>query len=510
MSGMDLTWTEPGPVSRAFLDDESSVSVIMGPIGAGKTTTNLFKHFLLSTIANVSPIDGKRRYRVGVVRDTYRELWSTTIPSWWKRVPPDVGEWTGGRDQPAVHKVTINLGDRTTAELEVWFRAIGEQAVEAALRGIEPTSWYLNEIDLLAPEVLIYAKSRVGRYPDMAHGGPGWYGVTGDLNAPDTENYIYKLFVEKPQPGHKLFIQPSGFDPAAENLDNLPADYYQRASEGQPEWWIRRFIRNQWGYSRFGTPVYPEYNDQLHVAADDLKPVEGIPMLIGLDAGKHPAAVFEQHMPDGQWRWELELYGPGMGPTRFSELLNQAIKDFCPWHAKRAADGAIIGYADPSAAFGGDGEDHSWLQVVRAKTHLTIRPAPTNKFAPRRDVLFKPLTTLIDGNRPGFLISPRACPLIRAGFNALYRYRDRKVMGQAVSQMADEIEKNDNSHPMEAGQYAMLGGGEYYELQGRKGAQLSAALGQAHALTDDDAGAHAPSRFSFSKRGNAQSFAIDE
>lgn len=467
MSGLSLNFISPGPVTDAFLACEEPVQALLGPIGGGKTTSNFYKHIINATRAKVSPLDGRRRYRLGVVRSTYRELWSTTIPSWWKQVPPDTGTWTGGTDQPAVHRILFNDG-RGVIEFEVWFRAIGEQAVEAALRGMEVTAWYLNEADLLAEDVLTYCKSRLGRYPDMSHGGPAWSGVTMDFNAPDTENYLYKLLVEdkKEGDGNRLFTQPSGLDPRAENLANLPPGYYADRARGQPDWWVRRFIINQWGYSRSGTPVYPEFNDQLHVAAEDLKPIEGRPLILGIDTALHPAMMIEQQMPDTQWRWLRELYCPGMGPTRFAEATLQVLNDFAPWHMRRAADGMVVGHVDPSAQYGGDGEDGAWLDIFRAKTHLLLRPAPTNKFAPRRDVLIKPLTTMIDGKTPGFQMSPRACPLSRGGMNARYRYKDRRLLG-GTTMIGDDVEKNDASHPIEAGQYAMLGGGAYYELTQR-------------------------------------------
>ena len=210
---MKIEWNSPGPVSGAFMDARNDVDALMGPIGAGKTTTNLFKHMTLATEGLPSPADGVRRYRLGVVRDTYRELWSSTIPSWWKRVPPDTGEWTGGHDQPAVHRIRFDDG-RGLIEYEVWFRAIGEQAVEAALRGVEVTSWYLNEADLLAPGVFIYCRSRMGRFPDKSlHGEPAYYCTTMDFNAPAIDNYLYLLLVEAPPPKFNLFVQPSGFDP---------------------------------------------------------------------------------------------------------------------------------------------------------------------------------------------------------------------------------------------------------------------------------------------------------
>ncbi|MES2171014.1 MAG: hypothetical protein V4479_09900, partial [Actinomycetota bacterium] len=64
------------------------------------------------------------------------------------------------------------MPDKTVVDFTIEFGAIGENAVEDFMRGYEPTAFYLNELDLLARDVFIYAKGRVGRYPDMNEGGP--------------------------------------------------------------------------------------------------------------------------------------------------------------------------------------------------------------------------------------------------------------------------------------------------------------------------------------------------
>ena len=40
------------------------------------------------------------------------------------------------------------------------------------------------------------------------------------------------------------------------NVKALPAGYYERMCETEEDWYIRRFVMNEWGYSRDGLPVY--------------------------------------------------------------------------------------------------------------------------------------------------------------------------------------------------------------------------------------------------------------
>src|SRR5690606_4374202 len=124
--------------------------------------------------------------------------------------------------------------------------------------------------------------------------------------------------------------QPSGFSPQAENRENLPPGYYEAQAVGQPDWYVRRMIRNEFGYSRDGRPVYPEFSDARHVAAEALRPGPGLRLVIGADAGLTPAATIWQRLPNGQWRCLDELVaesGAGMGAKRFGEALNRLLAE---------------------------------------------------------------------------------------------------------------------------------------------------------------------------------------
>lgn len=477
---MQLRYRSPGPVCEAFRLSRAPVRMIMGPVGSGKTSACLFQMVEIAAAQRPSPLDGIRYSKFGVIRDTYRNLQATTIPSWHNWVPKSVGHWNG--EAPMTHEIVMNLPGIGTINLIVEFIALGENRVEDVMRGWEGTGAYINEADRMTREVLIYVLSRVGRYPSKKiHGGPSWYGVWLDMNAPDTENWTYAGFVEELVQGYEFFRQPSGFSPQAENLENLPDGYYDNIARGQPDWWVRRFVRNDFGYSRDGMPVYPEYNDSLHCAADELAPVRGIPLELGLDAGLTPAAIIGQRMPNGQRRVLDEIAttaGAGLGPARFSALLNDLLKE--------RYDGLPIagGSADPSAAFGQDDAagEKSWIQSVAANTGITIIPAPTNALTPRLEAVRIPLTRLIDGHTPGLLISPR-CKALRKGFNSNYRYRRLHVVGD--SRYQEVPDKNDASHPHDGLQYLMLRGDGYREAMGRKAARDDGRR-QIAAVTEDN------------------------
>jgi hypothetical protein len=477
-AGLSIHYRPPGPVAAAFYRDRAPVTGIMGPVGSGKTGASLMRMVAIARAMRPSPIDGVRRAKFAVIRDTYRNLEATTIPSWHAWVPPTVGQWTSGA--PAEHRIVFDDG-QGVIELIVEFIALGEMRVEDVMRGWEGTGAYLNEADRLNPDVLTFVRGRVGRYPAARHGGCSWSGVWCDFNAPDTDNWTYATFVEGRAAGVTFYVQPGGRDPGAENLANLPPDYYARQSVGAPQWYVDRMVDNKFGYSRDGKPVYREYNDKVHCAAHDLEPLPGCDLIIGADAGGSPAASIWQRAPDGQWRGLDELValqGEVMGPKRFGEELNRLLRArfaaFKPEH--------IRGVGDPSAAYGNDkkAEEMAWLEVLSTATGIRFRPAPTNKLTLRLEAVRLPLSRFIDG-RPALLISPRM-KFIRKGFNSHYRYR-RVQTGEG--RYHDEPEKNQWSHPHDSAQYVMVSEGEHLEVLGRRRHRAGAPR-QTHAITDDE------------------------
>ena len=459
-----ISYSPPGPISTRFMHSDALVRGLMGPYASGKTSCGLMDLVRRAGMQARSPVDGVRRTKWAIVRDTYRNLEKTTIPSWLEWVPKDMGEFTGGDGgRPAKHVVPLGMPDGSRVEAIFEFFGLGENRVEDVMRGWEGTGALLDEADRLGRDILTFVLGRIagGRYPSMTHGGPTWQGVTCIFNAPDTENWTYGDFVKNKLAGFEFFRMPSGFSSRAENLKNLKPGFYERMAIGQPDWWVRRYIENRWGYSREGLPVYPDFNDDFHVAGYPLKPIPNRPVLVGFDAGLSPAGILFQVAADGQFRILEEIVGTNIGATRFSEEVVRV-------QSARYGDWDLEGWADPASMSRASTDERSWLDVVAANTKLTIKPAPTNALIPRIDAVRNPLVRLIDGARPGLLLD-QGCTVLREGFNSGYHFK--RVRIGSGDRFEEVPAKNEFSHPHDGLQYGALGAGEYQRMlnQGRRG-----------------------------------------
>jgi hypothetical protein len=210
------------------------------------------------------------------------------------------------------------------------------------------------------------------------------------MNAPDFDNWTYgdasrsemRGFVENVPKGWKLFIQPGGMEPGAENRENLSATYYDELLADNPDWWARRFVHNKFGYSREGKPVYANWDESRHVG--ELKFDAKRKLQLGVDNGRTACAIAGQRMQNGALRILREFIPETrMGPRQFGKQLSLWLSEnfaeaFTPQGAGYEAWCDPAGFnPDPSS------EDTVWVEVVSEHANLHIRPSPDFRFAPR-------------------------------------------------------------------------------------------------------------------------------
>lgn len=398
---------------------------------------------------------GVRRSRWAVVRNTYGELRSTTIKTWQAWVPDHVMRII--YDAPIRGVWTKTLADGTTMELEMLFIALDRPDHVKKLLSLELTGAWLNEAREIPKPILDGLTGRVNRFPSLEEGGFNWSGVIMDTNPPDTDHWWYRLAEEETPLDWRFFRQPAaltysptlGWQPNhhAENIENLTKgyDYYLLAVQGKTMEWCKVYVMGEYGAVMDGKVVYPEYNDDIH-ARPSIPAVTSVPLLVGVDFGLTPAAVFGQVTARGQLRILGELVSENMGIRQFA-------RDVLRPHLAAKFPGLPIKMpSDPAGAQRAQTDERSCFDELVAAGYKPIA-ARTNAFLPRREAVAGFLTRMTDGE-PGFLISIEGCPILRKGFLGGYRFSRVQVVGD--ERYKDVPEKNRFSHPHDGLQYLAL------------------------------------------------------
>lgn len=429
----------PGPISHAFLMDESFVRGIMGPFGSGKSSACVIDILRRSHLQRPSK-DGIRHTRWAIIRNSYPELKSTTIKTWGDWCPLQYGKITF--DSPICHRIT--MGD---LDIEVFFLALDSPEDVRKLLSLELTGAWINEAREVPKEILDAVTARVGRFPSMKDGGPTWSGILMDTNPPDDQHWWYDAAEVNLPKGWRFFRQPGGRDPNAENKRNLLPNYYERLSAGKSPDWINVYVDSNYGYVVEGKPVYDQFRDSTHVAA--IEPNPHFELSIACDFGLTPAAVIGQQLPDGRWIIVDEVVTDNSGVVRFAETLAKYVGTHYP-------DFSIgMGYGDPAGDARGS-DERTAFDIMREYTGWDWKPAPSNDIPIRLEVVMNCLNRMVDG-KPGILLSPK-CKTLRKGFNGSYCYAPfRTGNGRRFH---DKPAKNVWSHIQDALQYLLLGGGE--------------------------------------------------
>lgn len=471
----DFTYKPDGDTLKAFMRDESFVRAIRGPIGSGKSVGCAVEIFRRACAQEPGP-DKIRRTRWAVIRNTNPQLKTTTIKTWLEWFPEDqFGKFNWA--PPFTHHIKV-----ADLDMEVIFLSMDRPEDVRKLLSLELTGVWVNEAREVAQTIVTNALTRVNRYPSMKDGGGGatWSGMIMDTNAPSHDHWWAIMSGEAPMPegigedealtlikpaNWRFFSQPPamldrrdedgklvGYDlnPARENAKYIKPEYYLNLIQGQTRAWIENMVQNKLGSVFEGGPVYPSFNSHTHIAKELLQPIPGHDIYIGMDFGLTPAAIFGQRVRD-RWLIFRELVEVSMGTARFAVKLAKVMREEFPGFTFRLT-------GDPAGDQRAQTDESTPFDILRA-AGIEARPAETNDWLVRQAAVDGLLGRLVDG-QPGFLVS-RACPVLIAGFEGGYHY----------PQGSDRPDKTGRgarfSHPHDALQYLVLGGGEGRKVLGR-------------------------------------------
>lgn len=337
------------------------------------------------------------------------------------------------------------------SECEVLFRALDRPDDVAKLLSLELTGAWVNEAREINKGIIDMLQTRVGRYPSFRDGGASWFGIIMDTNSPDDMSWWYRTFEEMRPDGWKQFVQPGGVSAHAENIPNLPPDYYKRIMQGKDQAWIDVYVHGHYGFILDGKPIYPEFNDTIHVSKEPLKAIDKLSLCF--DFGLTPAAVVLQEV-NGQYQAIDEIVTEDMGAKRFASVVNQKMQTDYRGHEIEHITG------DPAGEQRAQTDETTPFQILHSEG-INAVPAYTNDFTIRRESVASSLGRLTMAGHPGLLISPK-CKYLRRGMAGGYKYRQLQVRGE--ERYNEQPEKNIYSHVCEALQYGMLGYGEGHKL----------------------------------------------
>ena len=464
MSEIEYSYAPQGPTLEQYLLSKEQRTFICGPLGSSKTNASCWKAFR-AMIDQEPNGEGVRKTRIAAIRNTYPDLFGTTVKDWLDMFE-GLGRFIKGGLEPPTHHLSFALEDGTRVEAEMIFLALDREEHVKKLRGLQLTAAWINETKEIPFAIISMLDLRVGRYPQDS--APTWYGIFGDTNAPDTDHWYYRM-AEVDRPDGWVFLkQPGGLfrndkdspwelNPEAENIQNLPKGYYIKGAQGKSEDWILVNLANEYGFVKDGKPVYPDYRDSTHCRQFEL--VKEFGLDIGLDFGLTPAAVIGQEQVTGQWRIRRELVTEDTGVIRFAGELKRYLAEHFPGWKIRSITGDPAG--DQRQV--GDSQERTVFQLLEAEG-IMAKPAPSNDFNLRTEAFAAPMRRMIDGE-PGFMIHPD-CTVTRRGLQGGYCFKRIAVAGD--ERFRDVPDKNKYSHPCEAGQYLVMGRGAHKAVMPKK------------------------------------------
>ena len=255
-------------------------------------------------------------------------------------------------------------------------------------------------------------------------------------------------------------------NPEAENIRHQPAgySYYLMQVPGASMEFIKVFLRGQYGTLTDGTPVYPEYQDHIHCAAEEFGPIPGVGITLGWDAGLTPAVSMSQITPLGQKRIFDELLvveHASMGLRQFSQtvVVPYLLKKYPEFVEKKL----FTSYSDPAMSIRSQNDEVTGLMILNQKGRngkkslrdigIKTKPARTNSPIARQDAVKSYLISEVDDGVPGFLLSPR-CKYLRKGFRGGYVFERVQVSGD--EKYKDAPKKDHSSHIQDGLQYDCL------------------------------------------------------
>jgi hypothetical protein len=447
-----INFDAPPTISQMMMDNKK-LRFTRGPVGSGKSTGKAMELFRRAIEQAPGP-DGIRRTQMAVVRNTGQQLRTTCLVTIQTLFGPLV------RWKPSTMEVIFEFDDIYSNWILL---PLDTPDNIRRLLSLELTMAWVSEFREIQPQIVKDVFSRCGRYPSKLNGGPTFYGVVAETNAFD-EDSLWFDELENELPGNwSYFVQPSGativdFDgvetlvPTGENHENLPETYYQDLAEsnGGPESnWSRQYIFNEIAPSVSGEAVFnANFDHDFHISKTEIEVIPTLPLCIGIDTDRNPAAVVTQIDPIGRMNVLGEAFATNMGMELFVETYLRPLL-----YESRFAGCPVYLVIDPSGITKSSIGEESTLAALTRMGFVAIL-AQTNMIEPRLRAVDTWLQKQL-GGKGAIQFDKTHCPVLVLAMGSRYRFRKKKKDQQL------EV-KPDKNHPFsdlcDGLQYACLGG----------------------------------------------------
>jgi hypothetical protein len=448
-----------------------------GPVGSGKSSGCIW-HIVLNAMKQKVWYGDTRYSRYAIIRASYPALKSTVIKSW--------KNWFKGMvnivyDTPIRGELRFPHPDgESMIDIELVFIALDREEDINKLQSLELTGMHINECAEIPRGIHQMSKSRINRYPQEP-GDPTVRPVDPfiicDYNSVDTAHWLYKIAEEEQPPKHGFYHQPPALllvdnndpridtdepiidvdknnyviNPSADNIQNVPDDYYQDQVYGARSDWVNVMILNNYGLMQSGRPVYPEYNDTLNYSQLPLKPLKGVPLIIGMDCGLTPAAAICQLTPTGQI---IVLEEIATEDCSIHKFCNDYLK---PALINKYSDFNYTIIVDPAATQRSQNYARAATEVIGGRPPygcgMPFRTGLTNVWEKRKESVVYTL------RKVGGLLLDTNCTMLRKGFISEYHFEKKRTAinaGNSDPKFQDKPDKNIYSHIHDALQYAVM------------------------------------------------------
>ncbi len=460
------------PTMWEMMNSDKYVRVLAGGVGSGKSVC--VSHELMKLAMMQQPnANGERKTRSLIVRNTADQLRSTTMKTFFDWFQP--GVWGHYKASEKTFYVDHLLDDGTRVKAEFMFIALDTPDDVRKALSLEATFLWGNEWRELHPDVCDGLLMRLRRYPSGKDGGPTRSGAIFDTNMPDEDTWHFHK-MEEPPPNWSIHVQPPAIlsaeeyrhgvgeepdpdeavedadgdswwvNPHADNVGNLDPMYYKDIVPGKKIDFINVYLRCKYGRSLSGTPVYDKaFNRDFHVAKEPLKPLPATmsheyPIVVGIDFGRTPAAVFKQRDPRGRVMTLAELTAENMGIETFIRT------KLTPFVSERFMGYEVVCAPDPAGFFKQQLNEMTLVDALKSAGYQCVKP-PTNKPQYRIQATERLLMQQLDGQAM-YVIDP-SCRMLIGGFAYGYRYKKKR---NGLTELSPD--KNEFSHCHDANQYA--------------------------------------------------------